>query len=338
MKHTERIGAVMSGQFPDRTPYGVVTSVFGARLADIDLDSYYSHPGLYARGQAEVCALLDPDLIFGPFVLAYEAAAFGADVVPQFQAAPNIRKPAFDSVKTALAAIPPRTLTHPKVAWLLDSVKAMADMNQAGRLLVAPIIAPVDLPILLVGIEAWLDALLFDKATAAELLKRTQEHFKIMAEAYAAAGAQILASPIMMANPEILDEKSVRALLLPVLDHSFADLPVPLVFHHGGIRLADKLGLYVDLPKVTGFLLGELDSFAVARQILGNERLLLGNISGPHFDAYGVIGIRKRLEKLSIERRADPRWIFASSGAEVPWRTDPAVLSVVREFFQSGCL
>jgi len=338
MTHMERIGAVMTGQKPDRTPYGVVTSVFGAKLANIDLEEYYRKPGLYAQGQAAVCDVLDPDIIFGPFVFAYEAAALGADVVPQFQAAPNIRKPAYPTVKDALAGLGQDTLGHDCVAFLIEAVRALADTNNVDRLLVAPIISPVDLPILLVGIEAWLDALLFDKPAALELLQYTQEHFCALAQAYADAGAKILAIPMMMANPEILDENSIRQLLLPQLTLAFQALPIPIVFHHGGNRLADKLDLFLELPNIAGFLLGETDAWTVARQKVGPERVLLGNISGPHFDAYGPEGLRKRLEKLAEDRKTDGRWIFSNAGAEVPYRTEPGVLSLVRDFFQAAPL
>ncbi|MBU0935239.1 MAG: hypothetical protein KKI09_08960 [Spirochaetes bacterium] len=331
MTHMERIGATLAGQERDRVPYGLVTSVFGARLADLPLADYFSQPELYVRGQRAAVALLDPDVVFTPFLFAYHAAAFGAPVGAQPQAAPNVGKPPYSTVAAALEVPLPDPYKDAGLGYLLGAARAMAAEYGGQRLLVAPLIAPVDLPILLIGMENWLDALLFDKAAAAALAEKCLEHFRGMAEAYAAAGVNMLSCPVMMANPELLDMDNLRKLALPILHQAFAFSPVPLVFHHGGNRLSGSLSLYTNLPNLAGFLLSPQDSLDAARKEAGPDCLLLGNISGPHFDAYGVDGVQRQVEALLHSMRGDQRWMLCSSGAELPWRTDPAVLEAVKQ-------
>jgi uroporphyrinogen decarboxylase len=333
MTHLERIDAVMAGLECDRPPYGVVTSLYGARAGGYSLDDYYTDPQLYVRGQAAVDQILAPDILFGPFLFAYHAAAFGAELALQHDGAPTVRRPPFRSVSEAVAMDLPDIAMDRWLSFLVDAVSLLAERFGHEHVIVAPIVSPVDLPVLLVGMEAWLEALLFDKPAAAALAERMIGHFKAMADAYFKAGAQLLASPMVFASPEILDDSSVRTLTLPILARAFGSLSGPIALHHGGLRMAHRLQLFADLPNLAGYILGEQDSFAEARQILGDGPLLMGNISGPHFDTYGPEGVRQRLAALARNRQGDRRWICTSSGAELPYGTDPAVLTAVRTFF-----
>jgi uroporphyrinogen decarboxylase len=335
MTSMQRLGAVLSGDKPDRPPYGLVCASMGARLIDCGLDDYYRDPGLYAKGQAALCELLDPDIVFGPFLCPYEAAAFGAKLAPQARSVPNVAKPPYRSVREALDAPMPSLRDDGYLRFLVEATAASAAAAKGERIVVAPITAPIDLPALLIGIEAWLEALLFKPEEAALLNAKAVEHFVALGSAFLAAGAAMLATPVMFANPAILDAASVKRLTLPTLRAAFARLPGPIVFHHGGNAMAEHLGLYADLPNVAGFLLGERDSFSVARATLGADTILMGNISGPHFDAYGPERLRQKLDALIEDRRDDGRWIFCNSSAELPSWTPLESLGVVREAFQS---
>jgi uroporphyrinogen decarboxylase len=334
MTSMQRLGAVLAGDKPDRPPYGLVCGSMGASLSSCALDDYYRDPTLYAKGQDAICALLDPDIIFGPFLCPYEAAAFGAELAPQARSVPNVAKPPYRTVEEALAAPMPSLRDDSYLRFLIEATEATADIAQGRRIVVAPITSPIDLPALLIGIEAWLDALLFKPEEAARLSERATEHFVALGSAYLAAGAAMLASPVMFANPSILDEASAKRLTLPTLRDAFSRLPGPIVFHHGGNTMADHLGLYADLPNVAGFLIGERDSFSAARARVGADAILMGNISGPHFDAYSPERLKQKLDELIEDRRGDGRWIFCNSGAELPSWTPPRQLAVVREAFQ----
>ncbi|HAE23014.1 MAG TPA: uroporphyrinogen decarboxylase [Spirochaetaceae bacterium] len=336
MTSMQRLGAVLAGDKPDRPPYGLVCGSMGAALSSCELDDYYRDPKLYAKGQAAICAKLDPDILFSPFLFAYEAAAFGAKLAKQARSVPNVAKPPYRSVEEALAAPLPSLREDSYLRFLIEATEATADMAQGRRIVAAPITSPIDLPALLIGIEAWLDALLFKPELAALLSERATEHFVSLGSAFLAAGAAMLASPVMFANPSILDEASAKRLTLPILRDAFGRLPGPIVFHHGGNAIAEHIGLYAGLPNVAGFLLSERDSFSAARAVVGSDTILMGNISGPHFDAYSPERLKQKLDELIEDRSGDHRWIFCNSSAELPSWTPPENLAIVREAFQRG--
>ncbi len=334
MKPAERVTALLRGEPYDRPPYGLACCTLGASLTSTPVEDYYADPALYARGQSAVCDLLDPDIVFTPFVFAFEAAAFGAVLAPQKDSVPNVRQPPFRSASDALAGRDPKPGSDRYLDFLVDSCKACADAFGTERIVAAPIVAPTDLPALLVGIEEWIDTLLFRPEEADKLFKKALEHFRTLVEAYRTAGVSILVMPMMFANPRILDERSIRRTALPVLESALRACPLPVVLHHGGTSFAERIGLYTGLPGIAGFAIGAQDSFSRARELAGPDALLLGNILGPCFDSYSRDFLSGALRNLMEDRKNDRKWIFANSGAEVPAWTSPDRLTLVRDILQ----
>lgn len=336
MTGPERVMAALAGVMTDRPPYGLVCGSLGARLAGDEPERAFVDPELYVRGQEAASALLDPDIVFTPFALAYEAVAYGGELAPQRGAVLNLRRPPFKAAREAAAALRAAAtpLGAPGIRFMLEATERLADSAAGSRMVVAPIASPVDFPALLIGIEAWLDALLFDPDAASELASAAVEHFAALAEAYAAAGAHALASPVMFVNPSILDERRVRELALPILKEGFGRSPLPIVFHHGGNPLGRYLGMLGGLPRVAGFVLGERDVYADARAAIGAGPLLMATVPGPAFAAFTPDTLRARLASLSGLRGGDPAWGFTNAGAELPAETAPELLSVVGDFFR----
>ncbi len=202
----------------------------------------------------------------------------------------------------------------------------------------APIIAPTDLPNLLIGMDAWLEFLLFEPEPARFWSRVAMDHFLALAGAYAEAGAAFLVMPIMMISPSFVDQALADRILKPLLREAFERTPIPVVFHHGGNRITPNLKIYKDLPNLAGFALDEKDSFREARDILGPGPVLMGNMSGPHVSRRPPADVEGRIRALLADRNTDRRYILASSGADIPYDTDPEILSSIRRILEEPLL
>jgi len=331
----ERVGAVLGGTEPDRRPFTLTLSLYGSRLLGRSAADCFADPALYAAGQRAVTELCQPDVLFGPFALALEAEAFGSTLERFRDAPPVVRKPALKSTAGIDSLRIPDPATAPGLRFLVDSVAAVVADQGGARPVAAPLAAPCDLPIMLAGMDGWLETLMFDPALAARWTALAVEHFVALASAYFAAGAAFVVTPVMLVNPSLVNPSLVDRLLLPILREAFSRLPGPVVFHHGGNRIAGILPLVGDLPNVAGFVIDERDPFEAARAALGPGPLLLGNLSGPQCALRGVEDQERRVASILSDRKNDPRFIFATSGADVPWETDPRTLERLRRLLEA---
>lgn len=325
MTGMERIGAALQGRFADRRAAAPLLSLYGARLAGIPLERYYRDPRAYAAGQRAAVERFGPDAVFGPFALPLEAEAYGVELAWTDRAPPNARKPAAHPFPPGPAS-PER---DPRLSYLTESVRLCAEACRGGLPVAAVLTAPVDLPALILGIDAWLELLLFDAAAAEAWFSFAEEHFAALAGAYASAGAAFAAVPVMFANPAIMTDTLIERLTLPALRSAFARSPLPIVFHHGATKLADRIGLFKGLPQVAGFVIDERDDSGKARAVLGEGPLLIAGPLGPTLQGRSPESAARSVRRFLDERADDPRFMVSTSAADIPYDTDEAVVDAI---------
>ena len=329
MTSQERVLCALRGEPADRRAFTLTLSLFGARLTGCPVREYFSDPSRYLEGQREVVRLIDPDILFTPFVLPFEALAYGGEEVWLDRFPPNVRKPPFREPDAA-EPLGEGLLLDPGVGYLIESTRLLAGEFGADKPVCAVVTAPVDLPAMLLGIETWLEILLFDPQRAAALMDLAEDHFQRMTTAFFDAGATFVATPVMFANLRLVTKPLLETSILPALTRSFGQCRGPVVFHHGGNRIEDHLDLYAGLPNVAGFVLDPLDSLKHGRETLGPGRLLLGNLNGPGLARMQPDDAWARATAILADRAADRHFILASSHADVPFDTDLQTLLAIR--------
>ncbi|PKN42642.1 MAG: uroporphyrinogen decarboxylase [Deltaproteobacteria bacterium HGW-Deltaproteobacteria-18] len=330
MTGMERVLCALQGKPADRRAFTLALSLYGARLSGCPTREYYSEPQRYLEGQREVVRLIDPDIVFAPFALPFEALAYGGEGIWLDEFPPNVRKPPFlgqDMPKP----LGDKVLCAPGVSYLVESTRLLAAEFGASKPVCAVATAPVDLPAMLLGIEGWLETLLFDPERAARLMDLAEEHFLRMIAAFFAAGAAFVVVPVMFANLRLVTPALLEETVLPALARAFGQTGGPLVYHHGGNRILDHLQRFSSLPKVAGFLLDPRDSVSLARETLGPQRLMLGNVNGPGLARMHPDKAYASVSALLAERASDRAFVLASSHADIPFDTSPETLLAVRK-------
>lgn len=306
-------------------------SLFGAKLIGCPLTEYYRNPERYAEGQDAVVDLCDPDILFAPFALPLEAEAFGSEVVFLPDNPPNIRKPAFRNPEEFTNLELPDIDSHPSLLYFRESVCRLSRKHKMKKPICGVVTAPVDLPALIMGIDMWIETLLFHERIAQDVLDKTSEHFIRTANALLADGADFIALPIMFTHPSLLYRKLIDELILPTLHRSFQEVKGPIVFHHGGNPIVPLLNDYLNLPNVAAFAVDHRDSLSEARSIIGPNRLLLGNLNGPNLSRLPIDNILDKVNDILTDRNNDPCFVFSTSAADVPWATQPATIKAIGE-------
>ena len=331
MSSPERIIAALEGTPQPRTPYTLTLSLYGAKLTDCALIEYYRNPQRYAQGQEAVHDLCSPDILFSPFAACLEAEAFGSELKFLPNAPPNIRKPAVRSADEFLSLSMPDVENHPSLLYLRESVRCLAKRFKDQTPICAVLTAPIDLPAIVMGIDMWLETLVYAPEKAAEVIDKTRNHFIRMTNALFEDGAAFICLPTMFANPQILYPKLINTLILPALNEAFKEVNGPIIFHHGGNPLMPYLDRYLSLSNVAGFAFDHRDSLAEAREVLGSDRLLLGNICGPTLSRTPLKKVLEGVDFILDNRKDDPRFIFSTSAADIPWDTPPELLKGIAQ-------
>lgn len=331
MNSLERLMAALQDQPADRPALFLNAGLYGAKLTGAPLRDHYRDPAIYAEGQIAILETFRPDFLISPFVLAGLGEAFGSRLATSIRQPPTVAAFAADSAEAALRLPLPDVDSHPGILYLRESLRILAGQQGGQVPLIGLLVSPPDLPPLIIGLEAWLDALLFQPETAQALLDHLTPFVAALGRAMLADGATGLALTANLANRFMVPERVVESLGRPALKTVLAELPGPVILHHGGCPLLPHLRDFMGHPNVVGYVLDTGENPAEARRVLGPGPLLLGNLSGPDLPELQPEAVALLCDQVLAQRGQDRQFVLATSGADIPLNTPPACIEALTE-------
>jgi uroporphyrinogen decarboxylase len=323
MNGIERIMATLNGQEKDQTAVILTLSLYGAGLIKAPLTEYYNRPELFAEGQAAIRETFHPDLISTPFFIPGEGEAFGSTIKYFNADAPNMQKPATESAEALLKLPIPDINTSSRLQYFIKATELVSKQCGRDTLIGAIMVSPVDLPAVIMGIDGWLETILFKTDLAKAFCEKTVEYFVTRANAFLAAGANLIILPVCFCNPEIITPFILKNVAIPIYREAFKQVKGPIVLHHTGTPMNAFNRYLKDLPNVIGFCVDHKDNLDIARENIGEDQLLLGNIDGPTLNKYSTENISRRCQRILTNRANDKHFILTSSAADIPLNTPP---------------
>lgn len=335
MNSLGRILATIPGKETDVVPFTLLLSLYGASLIKSDTTSYYRDPELWFMGQQKVIDLFDPDIVITPFSFPIEAEAFGSELTFLNKYAPNVKKPIITDLSQIDQLTTPNFETSASIQFFLKAIDLFHENYGEQRAIGTPIHSPADFPALLMGIEKWIDTLFFHPKAVDDIMQKTIKHFINLGNEFFKRGATFLIVPVNFTTPMIITENIFKKLI-PYLEFAFSSIKGPIVIHNGGAKLLPFLHHFAKLPNVIAFVLEPSESFDEARNIIGDELVLMGNIDGPDLINLNTETVAEKTLKILNNRKNDKHFIFASSNADIPYDTPPEIIhtivSTIRNF------
>jgi len=331
MNSLERVLAALQNQPADRPAFLLNASLYGSRLTGADLNDHYTRAEVYAEGQMAIRETFCPDLLLSPFFVSAIGEAFGSTWRARAHQAPNVRTFAARSAEEALKLPLPDVDCHPRLLYLRETIRILSKAYAGEVPIIGVLVSPSDIPPLVIGLEAWLDALLFQPDVAQALLDRLTPFFVDLGKAMLGDGATGLALTANLANGYIVTDAVAETLTLPTLRMALAELPGPVILHHGGCPLGDQLARFKGLPNLVAYVLNVAEDLGAARRVLGPGPVVMGNLNGP-----GLIDLRpdeiQALCELAFTQRGDDRqFILATCSADIQLDTPPECLAAITE-------
>ncbi|MFW5798587.1 MAG: uroporphyrinogen decarboxylase family protein, partial [Planctomycetota bacterium] len=327
MNSLERVSATLEGRPVDRRPFAAVLSLYGARLTDCDPERYYTDPQAYVDGQTAVLETFGVDILFAPFYLAGLARAWGGTIHRRPGQAPYVQRPAIDCAERIGELVMPEFDTDESLVYIRRAVHGLVDRHGDEVPVVVPTLGPVDLPVLIMGLEAWLETLLFDPEGASRVLEVTTPFYRAWSSCLFREGVTCLVLPAVFLTPSVVTRRLLEKVALPLYRELMLDSEGPVLMHHGGGPAAPFLDAFARLPRtVVGFVVDETDSLSAARTQVGPRRVLASGPAGPSLDRTRPDAVIRRCRQMLESRRHDPSFILCTTGADVSVDAPPAVI------------
>ncbi len=330
MNSYQRVMGTLLGQPVDRLPVFAVLGAYGAKLTGVDLRTLYSDATAYVEGQKTVQAEFGFDLVMTPFVYTAISEAFGGETAWSAHQPPNMKRPGIPDPADALKRELPDPRGSATLSLVLEATRRMAEAYKERVPIIAVLPGPAIMPSLVVGLEKWMETVLFKPELGQELLDHLTPFFVTWANALLSAGADCLVVTEGMASAEIAYRELFEKRFLPTLSTAFLRINGPKVMHSTGGRILHVIDLLKDLSGLAGIVVGSRDSLSEARRMAGPGMNIIGNLDNISFPAVSADTIYERCAACISEAAAAGHYILSNSGADIPLNTPPENLHALK--------
>ena len=342
MNSYQRVMNTLSGQPVDRLPVFAVLGAYGGKLTSTDLRTLYSDSSAYIAGQKALQEEFGFDLVMTAFDYTLISEAFGGEVAWFADQAPNMKHPAVRNAADALSLPLPDPQHAGRLPVILDATRELGVIYKERVPIISVLPGPCILPSLLIGIEQWMETVLFDQDLAQKLLNYTGDFFIAWANALLAAGADCLVVTEGMASAEIAPRSLFAKMFLPHITSTFARVHGPKVLHHSGGRLKHVLDLLPGLEGLAGITVSSKDDLTEARLLIGPDLTLIGNLDNLTLPSVSADEVYEMSLELLRTAGTSGHYILCNSAADIPLATPPdnlrAMLAAATDYSaEIGC-
>ncbi len=283
MTGMERLTAALEGRPADRIPVFCNLLDQGASELGVPLSEYYSKGEYVAEAQIRMREKYGYDNLWSLFYVGKEAELLGCHkIVFAEDGPPNVGEMVLRKPKDIeRLEIPADIAGHPAFAESLACLRILRREVGGRYPICAYLTASMTLPVLLMGMEAWLRLQLCGPAALRdELLSKCHTFFVHEVRAYRDAGADVLLYSNPFGSTDFIPMKFFLEHSLPWIEKDVSEAGTPgLVYYCGGARMNNVMAQVLERTGVRVYYLSPLDDVAEGKQILGERALCCGVIN-----------------------------------------------------------
>ncbi len=334
MNSYQRVMNTLGGLPVDRLPVFAVLGAYGGKLTQTDLKTLFSDSRAYVAGQQALQDEFGFDLVMSAFDYSVIAEAFGGTVAWSENQVPNMKRPAAKNAADALLLQLPDIHKTGRLPVILDINRQLSALYKEQVPIISVLPGPCILPALIMGLDQWMETILFDEKLALKLFEYTAPFFVSWANGLLEAGADCLVFTEGMASAEIGPRSLFEERCLPHLRSIFSQINGPKVISSTGGCMNQVLDLLPGIEGLVGVISGSKDDLAEARRLLGPDLTIIGNLDNLTLPAVTAGEIYEICIKQLKTAAPFGRFILANAGADVPHATSPENLRAM----QAACI
>ena len=274
----QRLVTALQGGTPDRVPVFLPLTMHGAKELGLGLREYFAKGEHVAEGQLRLQQKFRHDGLFLVFFGVAEAMPFGAEAIFFDDGPPNMGTPPLRDWQRIPHLAVPDPLDSPPLRETLRAIELCAGRVKGTVPISGMAVPPFSLPAMLLGLESWLELLLFGPAALRDALLRVTAEFCVRwANMQLAAGADAIVLPDAVSSGTIITREQFMAWSLPLLCETIQRIEGPVLL--AGVGRVQPIA---DLLPQTGALAALVtaeDDLVRCKTAFGGRLGLIGNVN-----------------------------------------------------------
>ena len=326
MNSYERTMTALSHKIPDKVPVFLFLTLHGAKALSMPIREYFSKAENVAKGQLMLSNRFGHDCLYPFFYASREVEAFNGTTLFYENGSPNAGAPIINSPNDIDSLEIPNPFESEALKEPLKTIHLLAKEKKGNIPIISAMIAPFSLPSMLMGLEKWLDILLFgEKASRDKFLDELQKFSIDWANAQFEAGVDAIGFFDPLSTAEVMTREQYIKYAFQLASNTIKKIKGPIVYAGAG----GKFGHIVDLIKDTGafgIVLSSNDDLALVKKQVGEKLNIVGNLNNIEMSSWTPEKTEQEVKKCIQAGAENGGYILADQHGEIPYCVNENIL------------
>jgi uroporphyrinogen decarboxylase len=335
----DRLSAAIRGETADRIPVFCNLLDQGANELAVPLQEYYSSGKNVAEAQLYMLRKYGHDNVWSLFYVGKEAELLGCRKISfASDGPPNVEHLVVQTPDDiGKLKVPEDVQTHPAFAEVRKCLDILRPEVGGKNPICAYVTATMTLPVLLMGMEKWLELLLLGPAEARdELLRKCHEFFVKEVAAYRQAGADVLVYSNPFGSTDTVPMKFFMSQSLPWIERDIRAVGTSgLVYYCGMSRMNPVIETVIKHTGIGVYYVSPLDDLAEAKRIIGGRGLTCGVINDIQMLGWSEAEVRQEVRRILAAGMPGGKFLFGTG--VMPMAIPEAIIrAMLEEAYEFG--
>lgn len=312
----DRLLAAVNGKKSDRVP--VFCNLFdqGALELGVSLEEYYKRGELVAEAQIKMQARYGYDNVWSLFYVGKEAELMGCkEILFAKDGPPNVKDFVIKEFKDIETLVIPEDLTlHPAFEEQAKCLKILKRELGGKYPICAYLTGSMTLPVLLMGMEKWMELLFWGPPELKNLLlEKTSDFFRKEIAAFRKLGADILLYSNPFGSMDVIPEPFFHQESMTWMKRDLEPGGMAgVVYYCGMARLNGAIPSVIKELGIGTYYLSPFDDLKEGIELVGPQRLSCGVINDIPLIDWSKEEIRSEVKRMMEIGRRTPRFLFGT--------------------------
>jgi uroporphyrinogen decarboxylase len=319
MNSYERVMTALSHKEPDRVPIFLFLTLHGAKELNLSIQEYFSKSDNVVEGQLKLLAKFGHDCVYPFFYASKEVEAFGGTTIFYENGPPNSGAPVIGNIESIEQLICPDPFECEALREPLRAIKLLAKEKKGQVPIVSAMISPFSLPSMLLGLEQWLDLLLFGDTKTRDKLLDVMKSFSVgWANAQFEAGADAIGFFDPLATSDVMTREQFQSFDFKLAADTIQKIKGPVVYAGAGGRFEHILDL---IPKTgaIGVIVSSHDSLIKSKKCVGDKINIFGNLNNIEIANWTAKKTTEEVKRCIEQGAQGGGFILADQHGELPF-------------------
>ncbi len=330
MTSMQRVLTTLSHQEPDRVPFFLLLSLYGAKVLGMSIQDYFSKAENVIAGQLRMRQQFQHDCYYTFYYASLEMEAWGGNTLFSEDGPPTAGVPIIKNCEQIADLQVPTVRDSSVLQKVLQTTETLKKHARGEVPIIGVVMSPFSLPVMQMGFEKYFE-LIYRRREQFNTLMRMNEAFCVeWANAQLESGATAICYFDPLASPSMIPRELFLETGYLVAKRTVAAIKGPTALH---LASAKGMPAVVDLVQtgIGAVAVSADENLAQIKAECKNKITVLGNLNGIAMRRWTRDETFDQVKKAIAAAAQGGGFILADHHGEIPWQVPEDVLYWVAE-------